>query len=253
MSVNQAIWRRAFPRDAFPGLPCPHCATGKMKLVKESLKVIEPAYSKAAHKDEDWDPDWVTERWDAQLTCDEKPCGEIVFMAGYTDWLESEWTEEEGWAGAVQQVLRANSVFPACPLFRVPKEVPWDVRRQMDLAFQLFWASNAASIGRLRTSVELMLDDQKVPKEVLSKKGKVVRLDLAARIEKFEAMTTDGSASDSLHALRNIGNLGVHGAEVTNEALFDAFDVFEDVLLGVYEKKSIVLKVKKLNDTKGKY
>jgi hypothetical protein len=99
-----------------------------------------------------------------------------------------------------------------------------------------------------------MLDQQKVAKEQLNKKtGKMERLTLYNRIVLFERLATGAGTAESLHALRNIGNLGTHGASVSLEALFDAIDVVEDVLLGVYEKKSIKAKVKKLIDTKGDY
>ncbi len=99
-----------------------------------------------------------------------------------------------------------------------------------------------------------MLDQQKVPKEMLSQKsGKMVRLDLFDRIALFEKNATGADAAESLHALRHIGNLGTHGSSVSIEALFDAVDVLEDVLLGIYGKKSIKAKAKKLNDTKGDY
>jgi hypothetical protein len=252
MAVNRSIWRTKFAKDSFPGLPCPRCPQGKLKLVPNSLSITEPPFSKADHSHPDFEPSWVEGRFVARMECDETKCGEIVFMVGDTEYVEA--YLEEGEYSGLEEVLQARGVFPAPPLFRIPNGVPRSVAQHLRLAFQLFWTDIPSCVARLRTSVELMLDEENVAKEQLSKKtGKMVRLALQERIVQFERQTTGTGAADSLHALRNIGNLGTHGSGVSHEALFDAVDVLEDVLLGVYEKKSIKAKIKKLNVTKGDY
>ena len=253
MSVNRAVWKTLFEKDAFPGLPCPQCATGKMKLVPATLFLEEPAFSIQQHGHDDFEPDWIKQRFSARLKCDEAVCGEILTMAGDTETVSVYLEESEGYTGwAVQDVLRPKSVFPAPPLFPILEKAPYRVREQLQLGFQLFWTDLAACAGRLRTAVELMLDDQGVPDQV-SKKGKMERATLWDRIESFAATTAGDDLKEPLHALRHIGNLGTHGTTLTSEAFFDAADVLEDVLLGVYEKKSLKKKIKKLTDTKGAY
>ncbi|BCP51745.1 hypothetical protein K32_03620 [Kaistia sp. 32K] len=149
--------------------------------------------------------------------------------------------------------LQPHAVFPAPPLFRPPVDTPSDVQQQLQLAFQLYWVDLAASIGRLRTAVEQMLDDQNIPRDKGSASGKTTRMDLASRIDVFAATANGSDSKDALDALRHIGNLGTHGTAVSDEAFFDAVDVLEDVLLGVYDKKSIKAKITKLNSSKGKY
>lgn len=255
MAVNRAVWATMFAKDAFPGLPCPHCPQGKMKLAPKGLSITEPAFSKNSRSHADFEPDWVVQRFVARLVCDEAKCGETVFMVGDTELAET-YVEDEGeYSGwALEEVLRARGIFPAPPLFRIPNGVPFPVAEQLRIAFQMFWTDMPSCVARLRTGVELMLDDQKVAKQQLSKKtGKMVSLNLHDRIGLFESQATGAGAGESLHALRSIGNLGTHGTSVSREALFDAIDVLEDVLLGIYEKKSIKAKAKKLVDTKGDY
>lgn len=253
MAVRRSIWFTMFTRDAFPGLPCPHCEPGKLKVVKSSIEIVEPEYSKKLHSHPDYDFEWSTQRFSAKMKCDEDKCGEFVFIIGDTDYAQVEAGDEEDHGWAYEEILCLKSAFPPPPLFHIPSKVPQPIQKQLKLAFQFFWGDIPSAIGRLRTAIELMLDQQKVPKEKISKKNKSVRLDLAERIEIFAAATTDDSAKEALHGLRYIGNLGTHGGEVTLEAFFDAVDVLEDVLLGVYEKQSIKAKVKKLVDKKGKY
>lgn len=76
-------------------------------------------------------------------------------------------------------------------------------------------------------------------------------MDLAERIDVYAGTASGADAKDALHGLRYIGNLGTHGGAVSKEALFDAADVLEDVLLGVYEKRSIKAKVNNLKSPKG--
>ncbi|MEA3035187.1 MAG: hypothetical protein QOH04_946 [Sphingomonadales bacterium] len=253
MSVNREIWKLHFEQKSFPGLPCPHCVAGKLKLISDSFCIEEPAFSEAYHSHNDFEPDWVENRFSARLKCDESDCGEIVAMVGDTEIVQVEIDEPnfQGWG--LDSVLSPRAVFPGPPLFRIPKNVPFLVAQQLRLAFQLFWSDIPACAGRLRTAVELMLDQQKVSAEKLTKKGKLERMNLAERIEAFAATAAGDDLKDPLHALRQIGNLGAHGTVVTTEALFDAADVLEDVLLGIYEKKSLKAKVKKLTDTKGDY
>jgi hypothetical protein len=254
MAVNRSIWRTRFARGSFPGLPCPRCPQGKLKLVPNNLSITEPLFSKASHSHPDFDPSWVEGRFVARMECDETKCGEIVFMVGDTEYVETYLDGEEYSWGDLEEVLQARGVFPAPPLFRIPNGVPRSVAQHLRLAFQLFWTDIPSCVARLRTSVELMLDEENVAKEQLSKiDGKMVRLTLHQRIVRFESQATGADAADSLHALRNVGNLGTHGSSVSPEALFDAVDVLEDVLLGVYEKKSIKAKAKRLIDTKGDY
>lgn len=255
MSVNRVVWRTLFDEQAFPGLPCPHCPSGKVKLVPGSIYKEEPTFSIAYHNDEDFEPDWAEDRFTARLVCDENGCGEIVHMIGDTTTVEVMLTDaEDGYDGwGIQRVYRPRAAFPPPPLFWVPPTVPHSIRKQLRLAFQMFWADLPASVGRLRTAVELMLDDHQIASEALAKSGKAVHIPLGHRIDAFAATKAGDSLKEPLEALRDIGNLGTHGTSVDKEAYFDAVDVLEDVLLGVYETKSIKAKVAKLKATKGSY
>ena len=63
---------------------------------------------------------------------------------------------------------------------------------------------------------------------------------------------TSGSAhKNQLQGLRNIGNLGTHGGDdVDDDDLFDAVDVLEFVLTGIYDTKTINAMADKLKGKK---
>jgi hypothetical protein len=63
-------------------------------------------------------------------------------------------------------------------------------------------------------------------------------LDLSARIEKLPKKIGTTDFSETLHALRIIGNLGTHGDRVVQSAMLDAFQLYEMALARLFEDKS---------------
>lgn len=249
MPIKREIWHRLASRDDLPSLPCPQCTTGKLKLAKDGLDLVEPKYSKVHRDTPEWEVDHVDERWSARLRCDEKKCGEIAHMIGDSEVVEAEVELPDGdvtWC--LRDMLRIRAVFPSPPMFQVPENLPKRIDIELRLAFRMYWTDASACVARLRTAVEAMLDEQNVPKERLSKKQKLLRMSLVQRIESFAKGDVH---KDQLQGLRNIGNLGTHGTRnVTDEDLFDAIDVLEFVLRGVYETQAIDKKAKKLANKK---
>ncbi|MBS1054310.1 DUF4145 domain-containing protein [Gluconobacter kondonii] len=222
-----------------------------MKQVKNSLVSLEPTYISAwrAKNSDYWEAEFAIERWSVSMQCDETTCGEVIHMIGDIEVVEANVDLPDGgsiWGN--EEMLRIQAVFPVPPLFRISENVPENVKKQLELAFRMYWTDVSACVARLRTAVERLLDDQGVPKQRLQKKGKNVgtmqRMDLYQRIESF----TKGLAhKDQLQGLRNIGNLGTHGTEdVEDSDLFDAVDVLEFVLTGIYDTKTINAKAGKL-------
>lgn len=247
MPVNRPIWHRIRSKTDIPGLPCPRCVNGKLKIGKDGLTALEPKYSSDYRESQDWEPENTVERWSATLRCDENVCGEIVHLIGDTDVVQAEFEVHDGqveWG--LEDVLRIQAAFPAPPLFRISDNVPRKVRQQLQLAFRMYWTDVSACVARLRTAVEALLDHQKVPAEKISNSGKVSRMNLKERIDAF---TSGAVHKDQLQGLRNIGNLGTHGGDdVTDDDLFDAIDVLEFVLTGIYDTHTINTKAKKLED-----
>jgi hypothetical protein len=247
MSINRSTWYRLVATDSIPGFPCPHCATGKLKCI-DKVVPQEPKYAGKLREENDWDPDYQIGRWSAVLKCDENSCGELVSMIGDTEMVEVEVEVGDGVDLALEEVLRIRAAFPGPPLFSVSSNVPHQLSAQLRLAFQMYWTDPSACVARLRTAVEMLLDQQGVPRERKltqgKNAGKMHRMDLNERINSF---TSGASHTGQLHGLRTIGNLGTHGTDkVDDEDLFDAMDVLEFVLTGIYDTKTINAKAAKL-------
>ena len=68
--------------------------------------------------------------------------------------------------------------------------------------------------------------------------GKRRVLELSARIDKLPKKIGTTDFSETLHALRIIGNLGTHGDKVPQPAMLDAFQLYEMALAKLFEDKS---------------
>lgn len=248
---DKAMWQGCYGYGSVPKFRCPQCGNGRLIADRAGIRVKEPEYSKIVCRDPDCEPDWSTERFSIELKCDEVSCGEISYVTGDTV-AEREYDEEfhtDVWVS----LLRPRSFYPAPPIISVPEQVPGEIQRELNKAFELYWTDLNATANRLRVSVERIMDQQGVPHEALNKNGVMGRLDLNGRIAVFGKTNTEHA--ETLTALRMIGNLGSHGGDVQREAILDAFEVFEDSLAELYGERSARLKKIKarLISTKGAY
>jgi len=227
-------WRKKVLRESFKTSfeagepapwPCPHCGKQVLLAEKNNVTATETRDSRDARRHEDWEPEWIEERFTSTLTC--QNCGEIVVAAGKTNW-EPQWDYDEGhelWG----QVLSPSFMEPAPPIFTLSNYIPQAIRNEIRLAFALFWVDSSACANRIRSTVELMLNELRVARFAPAKKGsRRRRLSLHARIQKLPAKHE--SARKFLMALKWTGNDGSHAGEVlTREDTLDGFDLLAHV------------------------
>jgi hypothetical protein len=134
---------------------------------------------------------------------------------------------------------------PPPPIISIPLHVPDPARSEIILSFQLYWVDCRVCASRLRTSLERLMDHFGVAKTRIqqdnakpNKPGKRVPLDLSARINKLAKKVGTPDFSEILHAPRKVGNVGVHGAKVTQSAMLDAFQLYEWTLEKLFEDKN---------------
>ncbi|WP_342150247.1 DUF4145 domain-containing protein [Methylorubrum sp. SB2] len=246
--MRRDLWGDKFLQSSVPGFPCPRCTHGTVRVVQGSLQVVETLHSKIWMRDENSDWDHRDQKFCLLLQCDDTTCGEIVTVTGQVEYDQIQ-DDEYGWQ--LSDFLAPKSMYPAPPMIQIPKKSPDAVKKELKLAFQIYWADPGASAGRLRTSAERLLDHFKIKKTQVVN-GKRVPFSLNNRINAFESVKP--GFKGSLHALRIIGNLGTHQG-ANSEPLLDAFAVYEDALKEIFgEGKSHIAKlVKKITKTKGVY
>lgn len=250
--MNRKLWTSSFDPKKPPQFPCPTCDAGRLGLVEETTHIVEPAYSKDAHSHEEWEPDWITERFSMHLKCSDKGCGEVVVVAGDTTVLEFYEEGPEGYDVSYMTAVKPKIMFPAPPIIDVPENAPDTVTGPLDAAFGLYWTDRAAAAARIRTSLERLLDDKLVPTEAINKDGQTHLLDLNGRIQVFEKTNPD--EAETFHALRMVGNIGAHGQDLKSQTLLDVLEIYEDALEKLYSDKQAKLKAikDKILASKGK-
>ncbi|MCD5983871.1 DUF4145 domain-containing protein [Pseudomonas sp. CDFA 610] len=248
---DKATWQGCYERRAIPKFRCPQCRSGRLIVDPSNIQVRHPEFSQIQCQRDDYEPGWERERFSVELKCDEASCGEVSFAIGDTS--AEEYYEPEVDAYAWMTLLHIRGFFPAPPIISVPTQMPYEIQRELEKAFGLYWSDLNATANRLRVTAERIMDDQGVPHEALTKKNVLNRLDLNGRIALFSH--THPEHADTMTALRMVGNLGSHGNDVQREAILDAFEVFEDCLLELYGERTA--RLKKLKDklitSKGKY
>ncbi|QYO75377.1 DUF4145 domain-containing protein [Devosia salina] len=241
MTVNRNLWRRNFSDRSVPRYPCPRCGRGSLVWDEDRYVKLEPKHSERKHDNEDWEPDWVQYRFVGFSKCNNSTCGEIVAIAGL-GYVDREYVYGDGvgldeyeW----QTMVSPTSISPAPNLFPLSPKIPEQIRGEIKLAFKVYWGDVRAATIRLRTSLEMVLDDRGVPRttDKTDKKGKGM-LPLEQRIAKFAESAGDDESAEAMHALRVVGNIGTHGETVRDEDFFDILDVYEHALLEIYEQPS---------------
>jgi hypothetical protein len=101
--------------------------------------------------------------------------------------------------------------FPALPLLESRSLCPKALGERIDAAAKILWLDPNAAANRIRAAVEVLIDEQGIPREKTTQSGKVVRLGLDSRIAEFKAtLPQHADAADLLLAVKWIGNVGSH-------------------------------------------
>jgi hypothetical protein len=250
MAVNREHWRRQFWK--LPGWLCPTCQSGSLVLNKETLNYSETGISRGGRALDAWEPDWIDERFSGLLVCQSPSCGELVAIGGRTHHVENhDWeNQEQDW----DRKYEPKFMYPAPPVFPIPKMCPEHVAEALKKSFALFWSDKGACANRLRAVAEALLTDKKVPYAAKNGKGKKIRISLHDRIQRFRRI--DPGSADYLLAIKWLGNAGSHANfdELGGDDLLNGFELFEHVIESVYVQRERRLKkiAKAINSRKGR-
>jgi hypothetical protein len=116
-----------------------------------------------------------------------------------------------------------------------PKNLGPEVKKQLRVAYELFWTDLASCANRLRIVVELLLDQLGIAREGPKGRRKSARLDLADRIALLAAARP--GHEESLTALRYVGNAGSHDGIGEFEDVVDCFALLEDAMIELVDRR----------------
>jgi hypothetical protein len=195
---------------------------------------VETGPSLRQHAYEEWDPEWVEERFVKLLKCNFGNCGEVVSVSGNAGVEEDHFPDEDGnWQHEYIRHFEVRSVLPAPLPIQPIANTPDTVKEPLRMAGQLLWQSPEAAANHVRQAVEHLMDHQKVKK--LSKAGGP-KLSLHARLLEFEKK--DSVNGPILRAIKWIGNDGSHQGGVSRQEVLDAFDMMELALTNLFDDAS---------------
>lgn len=142
---------------------------------------------------------------------------------------------------------------PTIHLFKIHPKCPQKVRNEIIRSFSLFWHDIDSCVNKLRLSLELLMNSQKINKTAAidGKKSKH-KLTLHKRIDLFKKKNQ--KVGEILEAIKWIGNKGSHADNklIVNEVI-DAYELLEHALNELYEppKDPIYDLAKQINKRKG--
>lgn len=202
-----------------------------MVVLKDKVAIEETGPSRRAHGSDEWDPDWIEQRFTKLMKCNFANCGEVVSVAGNAGVEEDHFQDEDGeWQQEFPTHYEVLSVLPPPWPIRPIEKTPETVKRPLKMAAQLLWQSPDAAANHIRQAVEHLLDQRKVKKRV---KAGGKKLTLHARLLEFEKK--DGLNGPILRGIKWIGNDGSHQGGVSRDEVLDAFDMMELALTNLFD------------------
>lgn len=238
MQFNRNIWQHRIKLNLIL-VPCPNCRHSKLAL---SLNTIKKGLSKTSrmkrnHPDWDnqWDQDGEQYRFSCLLVC--QSCEESVALVGKMVMsLEPDNDEFDGHPVAkYEEYFEPLFFFPAIPIIETYKDVPPQLGLELAKSFQLFWADIESCANRIRSGLEILLNEQGVRKTIVNKKGRR-RLSLHERIAEFRKKNKD--LANLMEAIKWLGNAGSHPLGIKREDILDGYEMMSHVLAEIYTKPS---------------
>ncbi|MEV1008363.1 DUF4145 domain-containing protein [Streptomyces sp. NPDC049881] len=222
---------KGFPEklDDWPHIPCPTCTRGALLPVPSSFVAEESVTSMSLHGHGGWEPEWIQGGFHCMLTCRRETCDHVRVIGEMTVGPAREYDVQ--W----EQYLTPTLFLPALPMLESRDLCPSKVGERVDAAAKILWLDPNAAANRIRTAVEVLMDDRGVIRVKPNRTGKVVRLSLDDRIATFKtALPQHSDAADLLLAVKWIGNVGTHEDVLRVPDVLDGVEFLDHALSLIY-------------------
>lgn len=184
-------------------------------------------------------------RFSAFVQCDNNACQETASVAG----IGQEKTTDEYGRPELYHEFFPQYLNLSPELFMVPGDTPDGLRSQIRSAFVLSWGGYEACLNRVRVCLETLLDLLKVPGSS-TKNRKCTPITLHRRVELAQNQVP--AIKPFLMATKHLGNAGSHSIGLKREDVFDALELLEAVVVGVYgNQKRMTSLAKKIVKARG--
>ena len=238
--MNRHLWTDGWiTARAAVSWPCPRCTGGELEFVDDSITCKHTIDSLRRSHQEDYCPVDAVYVFTAWLKCKAPNCRQEVGLVGTgTEEEHESWDEEGNAERSWRTTLKPLYCWPMPDIFKLPESAPTEVKTELRAAFRLFLSDQAAAAGRVRVSLERLLDHYRIPKRLKGGDGNFYDLNLHKRIEKFSEK--ESSVGEKLIALKWLGNTASHQGDVSRDDLLDGFEILEYLLAQLFEKERAV-------------
>jgi len=125
---------------------------------------------------------------------------------------------------------------PPLELIGLSDKIPPKIQESLRESFSLYFLDMKACANRIRETIEVIMNDFRIPKKKKSKKNKMSNLVLHRRIEEFGLKSKYSEASKYLTAIKWIGNEGSHSGIFNEESVLAGYEMLEKALDLIYVK-----------------
>ena len=245
--INKEIWLiDSFSiKNLHPAWNCPICNTGSLRGDKNSIKIEQSQDTIKARRSNFHKADGVGNfRFAGFLICGNNACKEKVAIIGdgklYS--LEGDALVSIHYKGKRYSVYYPKYFEPSLNIFNLYDSCPKNIKEQIKLSFSHYFNDLSASANSMRTALELIMNDRKVQKTKLTKKGSRHKLSLHARLNAFGQKYNN--LKPFLIAAKWIGNAGSHAGNLTKNDLLDGYQLLQYCLEELYDNPA---RIKELN------
>lgn len=251
MAINRQLWTKHFIKNKLPAWTCSKCNVGLLEIQNNTLNAEETGDSRLARDHEAWDPEWIQYRFVALLKCNNKHCQDCVTVTGRGEVKEVFYSNYGHYEQEYLDIFYPEYFSPAPQIFSIPENTPENIKKEILHSFSVFLSDANAAGNRVRTCVELILNQQKIIKTKSTKKGRE-KLTLHMRIKEFESKHKE--LGENLLAIKWLGNDASHSTGLKVDDIFDAYEILHHVLNEIYDNRSKRIKklTEQINRKKGK-
>lgn len=233
-------------------LPCPYCDGGLLKIDKETFRTESTKDARFVLEHFDV-PELSGFKFVSILTC--KSCEDTASMAGVAtligyhgscgidECMNSDHMDEEIHTHFHYEI---KYIDPPINIIQVIEDIPQGMYEALIDSFALFWLDQGSAGNKIRIAIELFMDEVKISKTFVNKKGETRDMFLGKRIEKFGEIEDKKyeKLSRLLTSVKWLGNEGSHVGDLEKEDLLDAYEVLEHVFDEFFMKEKKAQEIK---------
>jgi hypothetical protein len=221
MISKEFLKRALFNTKKLLSFACPTCNNGNIRLSSDKLIKRITSDKKSGML-----------RFIAIPECDS--CGECVTISGDASFYnELNYRTSSEYNGSKYLAFTPTYFNPPLNIFVVSSHCPENIKYCVLKGFSHYWNDIASTANRIRTCVELILDEQGVTKVGT----------LHSRLESYKKSNHD--LGSKLMAVKWIGNIGSHESVLAQEDILNGFELLEFVIDELYERPN---KTNRLNN-----